>query len=159
MNSQLIVHHPYRALQELQSKLNLSQDDISLTCSIIDDHYLTDLPLLMPPHIVAVTAIFLALTLKPNQGSLQAAASVTAMLANAPQVSKENTAPAATTLNASQKKLEFLVNWLVESELDIQAIVDSIQEVVSLYGIWEQYSEKTCKEQISRFVKVIGVEK
>ncbi|KAL9611086.1 MAG: hypothetical protein Q9167_004258 [Letrouitia subvulpina] len=159
MNSQLIVHHPYRALQELQSKLNLSQDDISLTCSIIDDHYFTDLPLLMPPHIVAITAIFLSLTLKPNQGGLQSAASVAAILANAPQASKENTTSAATILNTSQKKLEFLVNWLVESEVDIQAIVDSIQEIVSLYGIWEQYSEKTCKEQISRFVKAVGQEK
>jgi cyclin C len=68
MDSQLIVHHPYRDLQELQSTLGLTQEEISLAWSIVNDHYLTDLPLLHTPHVIAITAAFLAVVLKPGQG-------------------------------------------------------------------------------------------
>ena len=153
MNSQLIVHHPYRSLQKLQSTLSMAQDDISLAWSIINDHYLTDLPLLCPPHVVAVTAIFLALTLKPTQTGLQAAASTAAALARTSQV------PTDVPANSPQKKVQNLVSWLAEGEIDIEAVVDCSQEIISLYEVWEQYSEKTCKEQISRYVKARGLDK
>ncbi|KAL8722134.1 MAG: hypothetical protein Q9225_001327 [Loekoesia sp. 1 TL-2023] len=159
MNSQLILHHPYRTLQELQGRLNLGQDDISLAWSFINDHYLTDLPLLVAPHVVAIAAIFLALTLKPNQGGLQAAANTAAVLANAAQTSKDLFQIGASAANAPQDRIGYFFRWLAEGEVDLQAVVDCIQELVSLYDVWEQYSEKTCKEQISRFVKARGLDK
>lgn len=69
MNSQLIVHQPYRTLTALQADFALSPDDVALAWSVINDHYMTDLPLLYPPHVVAVTAILLALVLRPNASS------------------------------------------------------------------------------------------
>lgn len=159
MNSQLILHHPYRTLQELQGRLSLSQDDISLAWSIINDHYLTDLPLLVAPHVVAIAAIFLALTLKPNQGSLQGHSSTATTLANVAQARKENLQARVNPGNSSQDRVEHFVKWLAEGEVDIKAVVDSTQELISLYDVWEQYSEKTCKEQISRFVKARGLDK
>ena len=159
MNSQLIVHHPYRSLQKLQSTLNMAQDDISLAWSIINDHYLTDLPLLFPPHVVAVAAVFLALTLKPTQAGLQAAASTAAALAKTSQPSTEASTSGAVIGSSPQIKVQNLISWLAEGEIDIQAVVDCSQEIVSLYEIWEQYSEKTCKEQIARYVKARGLDK
>lgn len=159
MNSQLILHHPYRTLQELQGRLSLSQDDISLAWSIINDHYLTDLPLLVAPHVVAIAAIFLALTLKPNQGSQQGHSSTATTLANVAQARKENLQARVNPGNSSQDRVEHFVKWLAEGEVDIKAVVDSTQELISLYDVWEQYSEKTCKEQISRFVKARGLDK
>lgn len=159
MNSQLIIHHPYRTLQQLQGRLSLSQDDISLAWSIINDHYLTDLPLLVAPHVVAIAAIFLALALKPGQVSLQGHASTSAVLANMAQPHKENSQAKINPTNSSQERVEYFVKWLAEGEVDIQAVVDSTQELISLYDVWEQYSEKTCKEQISRFVKARGLDK
>lgn len=159
MNSQLILHHPYRTLQELQGRLNLGQDDVSLAWSIINDHYLTDLPLLVAPHVVAIAAIFLALTLKPNQGGLQAAANTAAVLANAAQSSKELFQSGASVASAPQDRIGYFVRWLAEGEVDLQAVVDSAQELISMYDVWGQYSEKTCKEQISRFVKARGLDK
>ncbi|KAK1772938.1 putative transketolase [Phialemonium atrogriseum] len=53
MNSQLIVHQPYRTLTTLQSEFSLTQDEFALAWSAINDHYMTDLPLLYPPHIGA----------------------------------------------------------------------------------------------------------
>lgn len=159
MNSQLIVHHPYRTLQDLQNTLNMAQDDTSLAWSIINDHYMTDLPLLYPPHVIAVTAIFLALTLKPTQAGLQAAASTAAALSSATPMPKDQPGSVNGVTNSQQKKVQNLVSWLAEGEMDIKAIVECSQEIISLYDILEQYSEKTCKEQMARFVKARGLDK
>lgn len=159
MNTQLIIHHPYRTLHELQTTLLMAQDDVSLAWSIINDNYLTDLPLLFPPHIVAVTAIFLAITLKPTQAGLQAAASTAAALANASQGTKDQIRTGIPLTGAPEAKVQNLVRWLAEGEVDIKAVVDCSQEIISLYEVWEQYSEKTCKEQIARFVKARGLDK
>lgn len=159
MNSQLIVHHPYRSLQKLQSTLSMAQEEISLAWSIINDHYLTDLPLLFPPHIIAVTAIFLALTLKPTQTGLQAAANTAAALARTSQVPTEASSSTNAATSSQQTKVQNLVSWLAEGEIDIQAVVDCSQEIISLYEVWEQYSEKACKERVARYVKARGLDK
>ena len=159
MNSQLIVHHPYRTLEELKSTLNMSQDDISLAWSVINDHYLTDLPLLYPPHIIAVTAIFLALTMKPTQAGLQAAANTAAALANTPQLLKDPVGLGAEASTATPNKVQNLVSWLAEGEVDIKAVIECTQEIISLYEIWEVYSEKNCKDQIARYIKARGLDK
>ncbi|KAK5001395.1 RNA polymerase II holoenzyme cyclin-like subunit, partial [Cryomyces antarcticus] len=81
MNSQLILHHPYRSLSELQQTFALTTDEALLASSIINDHYLTDLPFLHAPHVMAITAIILAVTLRPNQANLQAHAAATSAVA------------------------------------------------------------------------------
>ena len=159
MNSQLIIHHPYRTLQDLQSTLSMAQDDTSLAWSIINDHYMTDLPLLYPPHVIAVTAIFLALTLKPTQAGLQAAASTAAALSSASSMPKDHSSSAIGVPNTQQKKVQNLVSWLAEGEIDIKAVVECSQEIISLYDVLEHFIEKTCKEQIARFVKARGLDK
>lgn len=153
MNSQLIVHHPYRSLTELQTQFQLTQEENSLAWSIINDHYLTDLPLLHAPHVIAITAMFLAVVLKPTQGGLQVHA---AGVANALQAlgNARNTAGQGT-----QNRIQKLVDWLAESSVDIEAVVEATQELISLYEVWESYAEKTCKEQIQKFVKARGLDK
>lgn len=160
MNSHLIVHHPYRTLQELQSRLDLTQDDVSFAWSIINDHYLTDLPLLFAPHVIAIAAIFLALTLKPSQGGLQGAANTAGFVMNSSQIIKDGLPAGANTDKSLENRTGSFLKWLAEGEVDLQAVADSTQELISLYDIWEQqYSERMCKEQISRFVKARGLDK
>ena len=162
MNSQLIVHHPYRTLVELQGRLSMSQDEITLAWSVLNDHYLTDLPLLYPPHVIAVTAILLAVVLKPSQASLHAAAASVAAVASAAQTVKDssgNVVHSGPQTNAPQNKAQKLVTWLAESEINIEDMTNCTQEIISLYEVWEQYHEKTCKEQIARFVKARGLDK
>ena len=65
LNSYLIVHHPYRPLQELTPTLNLTEEENNTARQVINDSCITDLPLIYPPHIIALTAIFLAVCLKP----------------------------------------------------------------------------------------------
>jgi cyclin-C len=71
MSSHLIVHQPYRTLTTLHTEFNLSTDEIALAWSVINDHYMTDLPLLYPPHVVALTAMMLSLVLRLTTGSGQ----------------------------------------------------------------------------------------
>ncbi|KAK4186046.1 RNA polymerase II holoenzyme cyclin-like subunit [Podospora australis] len=66
MSSQLIVHQPYRTLTTLQNDLGLTADEAQGAWSVINDHYMTDLPLLYPPHVIALTAVLLAMVLRPS---------------------------------------------------------------------------------------------
>ncbi|KAF2761804.1 C/H/G cyclin [Pseudovirgaria hyperparasitica] len=159
MNSQLIIHHPYRSMTELQSSFPLSQEENNLAWNIINDHYLTDLPLLHAPHLIAITAMVLAVVLRPQQSTHQVHA---ANVANALQaLSNPKAAPGANGPGGAniQIRIQKLITWLAESSADIEAIVDCTQELISLYEVWDQYNEKVCREQINRFVKGKGLEK
>jgi cyclin-C len=73
MRSQLIVWHPYRTLLDLKDNqdLKLTSDELGLAWCIINDSYMTDLPLICPPHLVAIIAIFLAIVFYPfTKGSI-----------------------------------------------------------------------------------------
>ncbi|OCK82634.1 C/H/G cyclin [Lepidopterella palustris CBS 459.81] len=153
MNSQLIIHHPYRSLHELQAQFQLTQEENSLAWSIINDHYLTDLPLLYAPHVIAITAMFLAVVLKPAQGGPQLHAAGVATALQTLGNTRQTTAPGA------QNRIQKLVNWLAESSVDIEAVVDCTQELISLYEIWELFTDKNCKDQIAKFVKARGLDK
>ena len=214
MNSQLIVHHPYRTLQDLKGGnvsgngsstagsngftspstefapgLALTEEETAVAWSIINDTYLTDLLLLHPPHVLAVTAIVLAVVLRPSQQSnLQAAglsnsgSSPPSMLSSSATSAKiksfldisgmsaSSVASAAAsalapssesgaTATPQQLRTQKLVTWLAESDISIEGVAECIQELVSLYEVWESYNEKDCKEKIGRFVKGRGLDK
>lgn len=58
-----------------------------------------------------------------------------------------------------KNKIQRLVIWLAEGEIDIKSVVDCAQELIRLYQAWEVYNEKACKEGIARFVKGRGLDK
>ena len=163
LNSQLIVHHPYRTLSELQGQLGLAPDEVALAWSVINDHYLTELPLLYPPHAIAVAAILMAVVFRPSHSSAAPAGSGPAASPVA-SVVRDGTANMTAVLadkvgSAMPPRVQKLVDWLSTSEVDIGAVIECVQEIISLYEVWEQYSEKTCKEQIARYVKARGLDK
>ena len=183
LNSRLIVHHPYRALLDLTSSnpnlFTLSNEEQTLAHNIINDSYNTDLVLLYPPHVIAITAIFLAVVLRPagQPAGLQNYASSSSSPHSAsplpspggaqfnpqagPSGNPAMSANAAQTallgglsgLKQAGPKLGKLVDWLAESKVDMNAVVDATQEMVSLYEVWEQYNERTCKEGITKFMQ------
>jgi cyclin C len=158
MNCQLIVHHPYRTLLDVQNTLGMAQDEVQTAWSLINDQYVTDIPLLFPPHVIAMTAILFSMVLKPNQGLQQANSA--AALANTVQFLKDTpSANGSSLLPAPQGKVPQFLAWLADGEVDIRAMVDCSQEFISMYEAWDHYNEKTCKEQISRFIKARGLEK
>ena len=137
----------------------MAQDETSLAWSIINDHYLTDLPLLFPPHVIAVTAIFLAMTLKPTPGGLTSSTSFPAIVATQMLGQKDLSSIASSTTSPQQRKVQNLVSWLAEGEIDIKAVIECSQEIISLYEELDNFNEKPCKEQIARFVKTRGLDK
>lgn len=149
MNSQLIVHHPYRTLSDLQTDLALRPDEVALGWSVINDHYLVDLPLLYPPHVIAVMAIIIAVVFKPSEISLHGSAAPS--LAGA--MKDRGMDMLAALGDKGAPRIQRLVGWLAESDVDIRAVVECTQELMSLYEVWEQYNEKHCKELLTRMVK------
>jgi cyclin C len=176
LSSRLIVHHPYRSLNDLAPLFGLSQDEQSFAHTIINDSYNTDLTLLYPPHIIAITAMFLALVVRPPgppSGLQNYASSSSSTQASSPLPSPGGMNPpsvgspfpamsAASAQNAlgsgmsgfkaAGPKLGKMVDWLSESNVDMRAIVDATQELVSLYEVWEQYNERACREAVTKFM-------
>ncbi|KAI1973117.1 RNA polymerase II holoenzyme cyclin-like subunit [Ophidiomyces ophidiicola] len=160
LNSQLILHHPYRTLSELQSAIPMTSEELGLAWSIINDHYLTDLPLLHPPHVIAVTALCIAVIFKVGQQPVlipSGPSSVTGAL----REGCTNVLSAMTDRPSGSMpaRIQSTVGWIANSEVDIEAVVECTQEIVSLYEVWEQYSDKLCREQVGRFVKSRGLDK
>lgn len=129
----------------------MSNEEVSLASNIINDHYNTDLPLIYPPHVIAVTAIFLAVVLRPAQAGLQAHSA--AASASAVQGALNTGLGAMTGGKGHHLKVIKMVEWLAESKVDVEAVIYSTQELISLYEVWETYSERPCKEALSRFMK------
>jgi cyclin-C len=176
LSSRLIVHHPYRTLNELAPIFGLSNEEQTLAHNIINDSYNTDLCLLYPPHVIAITSIFLAVVLRPaNQpaGLQSYASSSTSPHSSSPlqspgfpNISGPSGSP-ATSANAAQSatfaafsslkqagpKLSKLMDWLAESKVDMGYVVDATQEIVSLYQVWEDYEERKCKDGITKFMQ------
>lgn len=142
LNSQLIVHHPYDNLYDLQSTLQLTKDEMIVMDCIINDQYHTDLILLNPPVIIAVAAVTVALTLqtiwtrKPAPDPSQYLSSFAS--------SYERIGP-----QNQLSRSKHLASWLAESELDTQAIADCIELIIQYYQISvEQYDDHKCKNSI-----------
>ncbi|KAJ5636402.1 Cyclin C/H/T/L [Penicillium longicatenatum] len=160
MSSQLIVHHPYRTLTELQDELPLSSDEVALAWSVINDHYLTDLPLLHPPHVVAIMAIIISVVFKPAHSSTFGGSAQSTLSGAMRDGSGMNMLAALSDKTGhGPPRIQKLVLWLAESEVDIKAVIECTQELLSLYEVWEQYSEKNCKELIGRMVKTKNLDK
>ncbi|KXT16581.1 hypothetical protein AC579_6304 [Pseudocercospora musae] len=180
LSSRLICHHPYRTLNDLAPQFRLTTDETQLAHSIINDSYNTDLAFLYPPHVLAVVAIFLAVVLRPSgQPPGLQAHSTHSLPAHAPPplmspisaAAPPSLSPAMSSsaardaflggfsgLKQAGPKLSKLVDWLAESSIDMHAVVDATQELVSLYQVWEEsYNERACKESITKFLKDAGI--
>jgi len=151
LSSRLILYHPYRTILDLAPIYTMSTEESTLAASIVNDHYNTDLPLMYPPHIIAVTAMFLAIVLRPAQSGLQAHAAATS--ATAMHGALQQGLGAMTGGKGHHAKVMKMVEWLAESKIDLEAVIYATQELISLYEVWENYSERPCKEAITRFMK------
>lgn len=179
MSAQLLTHQPYRTLSSLRAELPMTDEDAALARSVINDTYMTDLPLLCAPHIIGLAAILLALVLRPNstvpgqgcsgQAAAAGLAAAQAALGQAGRAGGQAGGLAAAGNNTGEAKrrpqesrvarVQQFAAWLAESSVDIAAMVDATQEIVSFYECYEQYNDKLTREQINRFVKARGLDK
>jgi cyclin-C len=132
MSAFMIIHHPYRTLQHVSSLLGLAQSDIVAAWTIINDTYASDIPLLYPPHIIALSAMYMAYYTPSQLRMVGKSASVL----------------------TSQK----LVEWYASSGVDMDAIAEVTQEILSLYSVWQDYKAGTCKSWMDRIMSGRSVE-
>ena len=166
MSSQMIIHHPYRSLTTLQTTFSLTQEEAALAWSIINDTYMSDIPLLFAPHTIAIMSILLALVLRPNVTGVQTAGGSASNIASAAQAALSSVGQPKNVIDkqgggggGGRNKIQRLATWLAETNIDIESIVDCTQEIISFYEVQEQYNEKLTREQINRFVKARGLDK
>lgn len=130
MSAFMIIHHPYRTLQHIANLIGLQHQDLMVAWTIINDTYASDLPLLYPPHIIALTAIYMAF-FTPSQ--------------------LRSTAKA--TSNVMHTKL---IEWYAQSGVDMEAIAEVTQEIICLYHVWKDYKAKDCKLWLDRIIFGVG---
>ena len=119
----MIIHHPYRSLQHVATLLGLAHTDLVVAWTIINDTYASDLPLLYPPHILALTAIYMAFF-----------------------------APSRLVKPSSSTSQTKIVEWYAQSGVDMDAIAEVTQEIISLYQAWKDYKGKECKVWLDKII-------
>ncbi|CAR25055.1 cyclin-dependent protein serine/threonine kinase regulator SSN8 [Lachancea thermotolerans CBS 6340] len=119
LQSYLIVHHPYRSMEQIVSALRsepyglvLSATDLQNCWSLINDSYITDLHLLVPPHVIAMASMLIIVSLQRSQRpSLQ----------------------------------ETFNSFMAQSQVDLAEVMDTIQDLITMYDYWDKYNEPWVK--------------
>lgn len=159
LKSRLVLHHPYRTLVDHGPMIPMLHEETALAWSIINDHYNTDLPLLYPPHVIAFAAIFLAVTLRPvAQAKLPSSIVMGGPATSAASLQQATIFQGLSAMTTKgsrneQIKINRLVEFFAESDIDLEAVIVVTQELISLYEVWELYSERPCREAFARILR------
>jgi len=184
MDLYLVLHHPYRSLLQIRDYLSenyavygfsLSDDELQNSWSLINDSYITDLHLLLPPHIIAIATIYITIVLKKNISSLRlGASSMSSDTVSIDPQSKSNPnsihaedlmalATSGSTMNEianpsdsngfhdieldeNTMKINKFMNFLDHSHINLNEIVEAIQDIINLYAVWNRYNEMSIKK-------------
>lgn len=154
LNAHLIVHHPYKTLTKLSEELVMTKEDTVTAWKVINDQYATDLPLRYPPHVNAIAAVVVTLTVDPKPLAAGSATTTESSKDGSTASERANThfSPRSAASQASCQRLQ---EWMGVSEVDLEEVMDGVQQVLSLYRLLEQnpQSDNACKDLIARFVR------
>lgn len=165
----LIIFHPYYAMEQIVEilknepyQIKFQIDDIQNCWSLINDSYINDVHLVYPPHIIAMACMFITLVIKNGKNnSLQIIKSTqqsqsqhqqqTNILQDAQQTSSK-------LLNGNHRNTkqfnwdspqsyeqEMFNKFMAESQVDLEQVMDTIQQQITLYEHWDQYHEPWIK--------------
>lgn len=142
LESYLIVHHPYRPLEQIVEtlkmepfQLNLTADDLQNCWSLINDSYITDANLIYPPHIIAMSCLFITIALK----------NIDANVGNGNTKNDNLITRALSGENGMSKTQEVFNLYMAQSQVDLEEVMDTIQEQITLYDHWDKYHEPWVK--------------
>lgn len=201
MDSYLFLHHPYKSLIQLKLYLvdnfdtyqfTLTNDELQNAWSLINDSYVTDLHLFLPPHVIAVAAVYVTVVLKRNleeikdgaagasataaastdsnnnintasvnvgnNGSTNAGNSASAVPADIHMddlMSLVDTKPSADSenlhfheLDEETIKINRFMNFLTQSHINLDEVVEAMQDMINLYVVWNRYNEAGVKKAL-----------
>ena len=109
--------------------------------SIINDTYRSDLCLLYPPHLLAITALYLTLVLHaPTRDHLQQKSPPN--LPNDPHASPlRRSSRQASNSSTESKKPQDIIGFFAGLNVSMSLVSTIAQEMISLYSAWERYQE------------------
>jgi cyclin C len=222
MDSYLFLHHPYKSLIQIRDFLTenvsiygfqLTDDELQNAWSLINDTYMTDLHLFLPPHIIGIAAIYITIVLKKNLAELRGSTDKDTNAGSMNQNSNENTEmtdangtnktndqnssqpsnkhnlhiddlmtlvnPGNMTNNSSTNgnldnlnmsktkdqvnldanfsgpkldeetiKINKFMNFLSQSHINLDEVVEAMQDMINLYVVWNRYNETGVKKAL-----------
>ncbi|CCD25846.2 cyclin-dependent protein serine/threonine kinase regulator SSN8 NDAI_0G00700 [Naumovozyma dairenensis CBS 421] len=144
LESYLVVHHPYRSLEQIVNvlkqepyQLNINAEELQNCWSLINDSYITDANLIYPPHIIAIASLFITISMKKNEHSRSSSR-------NNITTNDENQNDKVSSSSHSHRQ-EILNLFIAESLIDLEEVMDTIQTQITLYDHWDKYHEPWVK--------------
>ncbi|KAF9268444.1 cyclin-like protein [Marasmius fiardii PR-910] len=126
------------------AKLELSDSALQTAWFIINDTYRSELCLLYPPHLIAITAIYLTMILHgPTQTTISHLLPSFSDPPPIQQPAPEESSTSRRTSRQSQvnKKPQDPIAFLAGLNVSMQHIATIAQEIISLYSLWDRYRE------------------
>lgn len=143
LQSYLIVHHPYKSMEQIVNvlkeppfELRLSQDELQNCWSLINDSYINDVHLMYPPHVIAVACLFITICIRGR--------TVKSSLSNAGNKG-DNVMDTDPILTQVGKQQEIVNRFVAESQVDLEEVMNTVQELITLYDHWDKYHEPWIK--------------
>lgn len=143
LQSYLVVHHPYKAMEQIVSvlknppfELNVSQEELQNCWSLINDSYINDVHLTYPPHIIAVACLFITICIRGRSSKDASTTSVSNM---------GDVAEIDSIMIQVRDQQELFNRFVAESQVDLEEVMDTIQDLITLYDHWDKYHEPWIK--------------
>ncbi|KIJ59420.1 hypothetical protein HYDPIDRAFT_118514 [Hydnomerulius pinastri MD-312] len=177
----LTIFHPYRTLMTLCKKesssdlmaeagevgvgiddgprywgtgdgqLELPDGALQLAWSIINDTYRSDLCLLYPPHLLAITALYLMLVLHAPTRELIQPKSHPGVSADTHASSPRRSSRQASTSSLGSKKTpQDFIGFFAGLNVSMPLIATIAQEMIATYSMWERYREDVDSSDTAR---------
>ncbi|KAI0719199.1 cyclin-like protein [Fomitopsis betulina] len=170
----LTVFHPYRTLMTLCSKegsdvgeaeageagvgiddgprywgtgegrLEMHEGALQMAWFLINDTYRSDLCLLYPPHLIAITAIYMACAVhQETRGDIEKQTQVqphgVAGSTGAPGSMRRSSRPSSSSFKRQQP--QDIVGFLAGLNVNMGLVATIAQEIVALHALWDRYND------------------
>ena len=109
--------------------------------SIINDTYRSDLCLLYPPHLLAITALYLTLVLHAPTRDLVLQKSSANLPNDAHTSPLRRSSRQASTSSMESKKPQDIIGFFAGLNVSMSLVSTIAQEMISFYSAWERYRE------------------
>ncbi|GMM34717.1 cyclin-dependent protein serine/threonine kinase regulator [Saccharomycopsis crataegensis] len=127
--------------------LILHQDELQVSWSIINDSYITDLSLIFPPHIISLGAIYIAVVLRCSAMMNDRASSAILRRAGVDLPNKPGTTNTGPNIEG---RMNILTNFMGISNIDLNEVIEAVQEILTLYEVWEAYDENKLRKKVQK---------
>ncbi|KAJ6544262.1 cyclin-like protein [Mycena capillaripes] len=129
-----------------EGQLELPPNGLQTAWFIVNDTYRSELCLLYPPHLIAITAIYLTCIFHPATNETVAAvlaSSSASAAATAVSAAAADPPPRRSSRQAAERKkpAQDPLAFLAELNVSLPLIATIAQEIIAMYTLWDRYKE------------------